>query len=160
MRAAVRSKEDPEDVVQSAYRSFFRRQRGGQFQIDSWDDVWGILTVITVRKCGRHWVIFALLAATWRAEVRLLDAAGPDAGWEAIAREPTPAEAAALAETVQELLSGLDKEGRAILELHLQGCTTAEISAQVGYSTRTVRRTLDRIRHHLRCPAGSEEEDD
>jgi RNA polymerase sigma-70 factor (ECF subfamily) len=158
LRAAVRAKEDPEDVVQSAYRSFFGRHRRGQFEIDSWDDLWGILTVITVRKCGRRMSYFHAARRDVAREVQALDARDSNIGWEAVAREPTPAEAAMLAETVQGVLCNLDTEGRKILELHLQGCDAAEISAQVGYSTRTVRRTLDRIRHQLRSPARQEEE--
>src|SRR5947209_3513948 len=36
----VRSKVDPEDVVQSAFRSFFQRQADGQFELDDWDGLW------------------------------------------------------------------------------------------------------------------------
>ena len=42
--AAVRSKEDPEDVVQSVFRSFFTRQRGGQFLLADWESLWASLT--------------------------------------------------------------------------------------------------------------------
>jgi ECF sigma factor len=33
---AVRRQTDPEDVVQSVYRTFFRRARKGQFRLDHW----------------------------------------------------------------------------------------------------------------------------
>ena len=46
----TRQKVDPEDVVQSAFRSFFTRQAAGQFDVASWDDLWGLLVVITVRN--------------------------------------------------------------------------------------------------------------
>ena len=146
----LRSKEDPEDVVQSVYRSFFRRQREGQFHIDSWEDIWGILTVMTVRKCGRRLNYFRADRRNVEREVPLPDAADPGGGWEAVARDPSPVEAAVLAETLEELLRGLGDLDRQILSLHLHGCTPEEISAQVGYSRRTVRRTLDRIRSRLR----------
>jgi RNA polymerase sigma-70 factor (ECF subfamily) len=149
LQEALRAKEDPEDVVQSAYRSFFGRHRDGQFRIDSWDDVWGILTVITVRKCGRRMGYFHAARRDVAREVRLPDSVDSDAGWEAIARDPTPAEAAVLVETLERALLGLQEEDRKILELHLQGFTPAEISTHVGYSQRTVRRTLDRIRNRL-----------
>src|SRR5262245_66516404 len=45
-------KVDPEDVVQSAYKSFFLRQRDGGLEVVSWDGLWGVLTMITVRKCA------------------------------------------------------------------------------------------------------------
>lgn len=34
-------KVDPEDVVQSAYKSFFVRQRDGGLDVTSWDGLWG-----------------------------------------------------------------------------------------------------------------------
>lgn len=145
----IRSKEDPEDVVQSVYRSFFARQRDGQFRIDSWDDLWGILTVMTVRKCGRRLTYFRAARRDVGREVHL-QAEEAGAGWEAVARDPTPSEAAALAETLEQVLRDLDAPDREILALHLQGCPLPEISAQVGYSQRTVRRALDTLRHRLR----------
>src|SRR5262245_17075717 len=82
LAAVLRAKEDPEDVVQSVYRSFFCRQREGQFQIDNWDDVWGILTVITVRKCGRRLSYFRAARRDAQREVRLPQASDSRAGWE------------------------------------------------------------------------------
>ena len=35
---------DPEDLVQSAFISFFVRHRRGGFRLDDWDDVWSLLT--------------------------------------------------------------------------------------------------------------------
>src|SRR5262245_44910946 len=43
---------DPEGVVQSAFKSFFVRQRDGQLQLGSWNALWGLLTLITLRKCA------------------------------------------------------------------------------------------------------------
>src|SRR5262245_47127428 len=43
---------DPEDVVQSAFKSFFARRRDGKFRIGGWNNLWGLLTVITRRKCA------------------------------------------------------------------------------------------------------------
>jgi RNA polymerase sigma-70 factor (ECF subfamily) len=150
LRETIRAKEDPEDVVQSVYRSFFGRHRAGQFRVDSWEDVWGILTVLTVRKCGRRLQYFRAARRDLLREVRLAGPDDSDAGWEAVAREPTPAEGAVLAETLEQVMRGLDGEDREILALHLQGYSVPEIGAQVGYSRRTVRRALDTIRHRLR----------
>ena len=48
---------DGEDVVQSVFRTFFRRSAGGQFQIDSSAQIWKLLvriTVMKVRARGRY----------------------------------------------------------------------------------------------------------
>jgi RNA polymerase sigma-70 factor (ECF subfamily) len=150
-------KEDPEDVIQSVFRSFFLRQRAGQFEIDGWDSLWSILALITLRKCHNR-------AAYYHAERRDIDReAGSSApwdgadGWQAIDREPTPEEAAVLAETVEVVMRRLEPRDRAVLACHLQGYSPEEISARVGRARRTVRRTLERIRRALeRVQAGDE----
>ena len=147
--AGLRHKVDPEDVVQSAYKSFFHRYGDGSLEVVNWNSLWGLLTLITVRKCVER-------AAYHRAECR--DAAReafPPTGEEAapwlepLSREPTPLEAAVLSETVDQLLAGLDQDERPILELSLQGCTTREISEQLGRAERTVRLLREGVRHRL-----------
>src|SRR4051812_35389205 len=51
---AVLQRADPESVVQSVFRSFFRRERDGQFDLGNWDGLWGLLSVITLRKCANR----------------------------------------------------------------------------------------------------------
>lgn len=147
--AGLRHKVDPEDVVQSAYKSFFFRYGAGNLNVVNWNSLWGLLTLITVRKCAER-------AAYHRAECR--DASrevsappGDEAApWlEPFGREPTPLEAAELSETVDQLLAGLDEEERPILELSLQGYTTREISERLGRAERTVRLLREGIRHRL-----------
>ena len=50
----IRSKLDPDDVLQSVYRSFFLRHRKGKFQLKDWDNLWSLLATITLRKCGHR----------------------------------------------------------------------------------------------------------
>jgi RNA polymerase sigma-70 factor (ECF subfamily) len=146
----LRHKVDAEDVVQSAYKSFFRRYGAGNLTIDGWDGLWGLLALITVRKCAER-------VAYHRAERRDVarEASAPSgaedrAPWEeTLGREPTPQEAAVLSETVEQLLASLDPDERPILELSLQGYTTQEISQQLGAPERTVRRLRERIRKRL-----------
>ena len=147
--AGLRHRVDPEDVVQSVYKSFFRRYGDGNLDVVNWDSLWGLLTLITARKCAER-------VAYHRAECR--DAAreaSPPRGDEAapwlepIGREPTPLEAAVLSETVEQLLAGLDEEERPVLELSLQGHSTREISQRLGRAERTVRLLREGVRHRL-----------
>lgn len=149
----ITRKVDPEEVVQSAYKSFFIRQRDGRLEVGSWDGLWGLLTLITLRKCADK-------AEHYRAGRRnvnreQLGAAGPgdDAPplWSlAVDREPDPAEAVVLAETVEALFqTAYDEDERAVLELSLQGCSSAEISEKLGRAERSVRRMRERIRSRL-----------
>jgi RNA polymerase sigma-70 factor (ECF subfamily) len=158
----IRQKTDPEDVMQSVYKSFFLRQARGQYQLESWDSLWGLLATITLRKCGHH--IEHFQAACRDVYRERSHRAGPDdstASWQAIAREPTPAEAALLAETVEEAMRGLEGQQRLIFQLSLQGHSTSEICSQVACTERTVQRVLARIRLRLeQVRAGPEEMSD
>ncbi len=148
--STLRYKADPEDVVQSAYRSFFTRYRAGQFDIATWNDLWGLLTVITLRKCLNRAEYFQAECRDPHREVsetRSADDSGPR--WEIADRAPTPLEATMLAETVEQLLRGVAACERPIVELSLQGYTALEISAQLQRSERTVRRVRERLKKHL-----------
>ena len=46
----VAARADGEDVVQSVFRTFFRRCARGDFRIDGSADLWRLLVTITVRK--------------------------------------------------------------------------------------------------------------
>ena len=139
----IRHKVDPEDILQSVYRSFFVHHAQGDFDLESWDGLWGLLTLITVRKCGHQ-------RKYHRAARRDV---GRESGWpegvDAFARDPTPSEAARLAETVEELLRELPPREQDIVSLSLQGHDTAEVSARVGRTERTVQRVLKRVRERL-----------
>jgi RNA polymerase sigma-70 factor (ECF subfamily) len=144
----LQHKVDPEDVVQSVYKSFLLRYGDAALGEGS-ESLWGLLTLITIRKCADR-------ARYHHAECRTLEretvaAAGDStAVWlQASGREPTPDEAAVLAETVEELLRDLKGDERKIVELSLQGYTTQEISEQTRRAERSVRRLRERIRRHL-----------
>jgi RNA polymerase sigma-70 factor (ECF subfamily) len=147
----LQSKVDPEDVLQSVFRSFFGRQREGRFAIESWDSLWGLLMVMTLRKCRRRIQYYRADRRDARRETSWEDEPGPESEPETFAREPTPSEATMLVELVSRLMRNLPDEDRAVLALHLQGCTIAEIKAQTGHAMRTIRRILDRVRGHLRA---------
>jgi RNA polymerase sigma-70 factor (ECF subfamily) len=148
--AVLRRKVDPEDVVQSAYKSFFLRYGAGKLEVHDWDNLWALLTVITLRKCfDRVEYHRAERRDVQREAAAQPGAAGTEPWWEAVAREPTPEEAAVLAETVEQLLRGLAADERPILEMSLQGYTTQEISERLGRPERSVRRLRERLRKEL-----------
>ena len=47
----LNGKVSAEDVVQSVFRSFFRRNSEGQFTFDSWNSLWALLVTMASRKC-------------------------------------------------------------------------------------------------------------
>jgi RNA polymerase sigma-70 factor (ECF subfamily) len=154
----IRQKVDPEDVLQSVFRSFFRRNAEGEFgEFESWDNVWAMLLVLTLRKCGRRVDYFH---AACRDVERELPGAAPmspsAADWGPSTAEPTPSEAAMLTEMVETLMNRLEGRHRRILVLSLQGYPPADISAQVGCTERTVYRVLATVHEWLEEMRGTE----
>jgi RNA polymerase sigma factor (sigma-70 family) len=146
LQAGLRGKVDAEDVVQSVFASFFARHTQGCFELASWDDLWSLLVVLTLRRCGRK----ARHFHAGRRDVRREQADDGDSGQEVPDPEPTPQEAAELAETVRQLLAGLSQAGRGVLELRLQGYSGAEIAQRQGCTEYTVDYRLRKVRRRLR----------
>ena len=62
------------------------------------------------------------------------------------AREPTPLEALALADEVEQLMRALGPLERQMVEMRLQGYNLDEIRAAAGRTERTVRRTMEQVK--------------
>lgn len=141
---------DAEDVVQSAYRSFFAGARKGQYALERSGDLWRLLVRITLRKVYRQ-------AARQKTKKRGLDKerGSPEASsasnleMQVESPEPTPAEAATLTDELESILSGMDEQHRPILGLRLQGYKIEEIAAERNCSERTVRRVLDAVKEQM-----------
>lgn len=155
----VRRKEDPEDVVQSVYKSFFARVEEGQFDLVSWNDLWSLLTAITLHKCADRMDYTHARCRDVRREVSVASATDSAAdAWPVADPEPTPLEALVLTETVDELFRAFDSDDRAIIELSLQGYTVVEISGRLGRAERTIRRVREQVKKCLRSMQAADED--
>ncbi|OAI41666.1 hypothetical protein AYO40_02720 [Planctomycetaceae bacterium SCGC AG-212-D15] len=135
---------DAEDVVQSVFRTLFRRGARGEFQIDSTSALWRLLVTITVRKARaqarRHTAAARSVAAEASAAADLAAELG---------REPGPEETAVFVEQFTTLLRGLPDWYARVVELRLQGESVADIASELGVSRQTVYRALDLLRQRL-----------
>jgi RNA polymerase sigma-70 factor (ECF subfamily) len=142
----LRRRVDPEDIVQSVFRTFFRRAANGEFLIDHSCALWQLLVRITINKIRlraqyHHADKRDLAAEVYGGSEQLMP--------ETVARGPGPEEAAALADEIETLLTRLEPSEIEILQLTLQGYQTPEIAERLGRSRWTIRRALDRIGHRL-----------
>jgi RNA polymerase sigma-70 factor, ECF subfamily len=134
---------DGEDVVQSVFRTFFRRSAAGEFALDATDELWRLLLTITLRKAR----------AKGRFHTAGVRDAGAEAGdaalVEAAARGPGPDDAAALVDQIEAVLHGLPSLYAELLDLRLQGRTPTEIAPRLGVSRQTVHRALNLLQQRL-----------
>jgi RNA polymerase sigma-70 factor (ECF subfamily) len=137
---------DGEDVVQSVFRTFFRRASAGQFQIDTSAQLWQLLVRITILKTRAKARFHT--AGVRRASAEVGGAVDAVLVQEA-GGEPGPAEAAELVDQIEALLAGLPGEFARVLELRLSGDSVADVARQLGLSRQSVYRMLDLLRNRL-----------
>ena len=138
-------REGPSDAVQSAFESFFRRTKDGQFQFDRSDSLWGLLAAITLNKVRGRAESHCAAKRDVAREVR-----ADDLSPVVFARDPSAEEAVAFADELEHVVRSLSEAEATILGLCLQGIAPAEIAEMCSCSRWTVRRTLDRIGNKLR----------
>ncbi len=144
---SLQSKLDPEDVVQSTFRSFFMEDVCGKCHFEGWDAVWGMLSLIAVRKCSKQLARYRTASRDVRRE---LDSAGENAYyWGRFDRNPSPTEKLMLAEATEQLLDKFDAKALPIVVYILEGRGPAEISGLVDRSERTVQRIRSKVEAHL-----------
>jgi RNA polymerase sigma factor (sigma-70 family) len=147
MSAKLGRRVDAEDVVQSAYRSFFFAAREGRFQLERGGDLWRLLVALTLRKIHRQ-------VRRNQAGKRTIDrerSLGDESVLEGVSpllltETPSPVEALALAEELEWVMAQLEPVHRAMLQLRLQGHNLEEIAAATERSERTVTRVLREVK--------------
>ncbi|KAA0142891.1 sigma-70 family RNA polymerase sigma factor [Gimesia chilikensis] len=142
--ARLRRRIDPEDIIQSAYRSFFVHARVGEYQLQKTGDLWRLLAGITLHK------LYGQIEKHTAGKRSINHEVPPDSILAtATVPEPAPSEVVAIIEELSLLIQDLPPEERLVLTASLQGQENAEISSTIGKSERTVRRLLANARNKL-----------
>ncbi|WP_254508110.1 sigma-70 family RNA polymerase sigma factor [Anatilimnocola floriformis] len=139
------SRVDPEDIVLSAYRSFFLAARENRFDLRHSGDLWRLLVKITLAKvCDQSERHQAQRRDVAREQTAPDDLETRQPWLVALSRDPSPAEVAQAIETMEQLLAALPPVAGQIVQLRLQGYRQDEIAGELGCAERTVRRWLER----------------
>ena len=147
----VRRRVDPEDVVQSACRTFLRRARGGEFTLADSEGLWRLLCAITLTKVHEQTRFQLQKKRNAGQEIERAPANSDEsvARLDPVDRNPDPAQAAAFADQFEQLLQSLDPEERQIVDLKLQQFTNDQVAEQMNCLSRTVTRLLKRVQSRL-----------
>jgi RNA polymerase sigma factor (sigma-70 family) len=129
-----RSRFDADDVVQSAFRSFFLRPAPEFSALSKETDLWPLLAEIAVRKLGQQIRRHQAQRRDVRTERDPKDVSLP--------ADLRPDEAASLTEIIGRVRNDLDDTSREAFLLRLQGYEILEIAQTLQISERTVRRQL------------------
>lgn len=136
---------EPDDIVQSVFRRFFRRASEGGYQVPPGEELWGIFLVIALNKirteenfhrAGKR--DLRMTASNQQAELVLQQFA-----------DNTQETALLLQLTVKEAIEQLPALQQQLVELRIQGYSVNELAEQTGRSRRTVERNLQTAREKL-----------
>jgi RNA polymerase sigma-70 factor (ECF subfamily) len=154
LRALVRSRcspglaqrLEPDDIVQSVFRRFFRHVMKGDYDVPPGEELWGLLLVIALNKVRSEEAFHRAARRDLRQDVAAdpttLSAGSPDTAF--------------LEASVGEALARLPSPQRQLAELRIAGHDVAEIAAATGRSKRTVERLLQDVRTRLRSLIGAD----
>src|SRR5262245_31464940 len=140
----VQRRIEPEDLVQSVFRRFFRRVQQGDYDVPAGEELWGLFLVIALNRVRAE-------ETYQRADKRdVRRTAAEDAEPLDVTSRHDETSLLVLQMTVADALEQLPAGQRHMLELRIQGHEVAEIARLTGRSKRTVERNLQEVRAHLR----------
>jgi RNA polymerase sigma factor (sigma-70 family) len=153
LQALVASKSSPdlarrvdaEDIVQSVFRTFFRRAALGDYSVPEGEQLWKLLLVIALNKVRAE-------GAYHRAAKRdVRQTRGGEAFEQAIesGRGNDEIALATLRMVIEDLLAGMPEANRRVIELRIEGNEVKEITELTQRSKRTVERVLQSFRARL-----------
>ena len=137
---------DPEDIVQSVFRTFFRRAAEGHYVIPDGDELWKLLLVIALNKIRARGEYHR---AAKRNVSQTTTLATVEPGTLTGQGSPDENAYVVLRMTIDDLFDELPEVQREIVSLRIEGHNVTEISEKTKRSKRTVERVLQSFRTHL-----------
>ncbi len=139
----MRSLVGSEDVVQSIFRTFFRRAAAGEYEVPEDSELWNLLVTISlnkIRAIGLHYHRQKRsVAQTAHIDSDSYDVAvGDDIACQILRM------------VIEELIESLPDSHQCIIHLHIDGWGISEIALETQRSKRTVERVLQQFRIQLK----------
>jgi RNA polymerase sigma factor (sigma-70 family) len=152
----LRPRVEPDDIVLSVLETVLKRIGAGQYSVDPSGSLWNLLRVITHNKIRKQAEYHTQAKRDVHAEI---DAEPCDLPPQVIPREPTPEQAAIVANELERIRSRLKPADFAIFQLEFQGYTFPQIAKELGCTRQTVRYKARRIEELLRKWANEDSDD-
>jgi RNA polymerase sigma-70 factor (ECF subfamily) len=142
--ADLAARVDPEDIVQSVFRTFFRRAAKGDYDVPEGEELWKLFLVIAlhkVRSTGEH----------HRAAKRDVRATKSGPAFDEAVQAAVRNEDAltTLRMVIEEILETLPPSQRTMIELRFEGYEVKQIAEKAGRAKRSVERALQDFRTKL-----------
>ena len=144
---SLAARMDPDDIVQSVFRTFFRRAARDGYDVPEGEDLWRLFLVIALRKIRNAAAYHRAARRDVRRTIPLGNGAGGPTGTQ---DDDGNLDIAVLRMVIDDALARLPEAARKIVELRVEGHEVAEIAGRTVRSKRSVERLLQRFRDELR----------
>ena len=134
---------DPEDIVQSVFRTFFRRAAKGQYEAPEGDELWKLLLVMALNKVRARGTYHRAGKRDIRKTQQLLQ------GTEQLDEKNAEEAKSILCLSVEEMIQKQPASHRGIIRLRIDGLEVQAIADRENRSKRTVERILQSFRTQL-----------
>jgi RNA polymerase sigma-70 factor (ECF subfamily) len=137
---------DPDDIVQSVFRSFFEAAKAGAFAVPDGSDLWPLLLVVALNKIRAQGAFHTAAKRDVRRTQGLGESeslAGALAALQSGGSQPF------LRVVALDLIEALPPQVRAVVELRLEGYSVNQIATRVERTKRSVERLLQESRRRL-----------
>jgi RNA polymerase sigma-70 factor (ECF subfamily) len=145
---AMRASLDSVDLVQSVHRTLMEGLRDNKLAVSNPQQLLGLAVTLLRRKIAHHW---RRLQRQHPLDEEAVETGNLDqvvtSPWEG---GPDPALQAAYNDAVNHLFSKLDDQDRRVVQMRLQGYSTAEVARRLGLDADVLRVRLSRLRRRLR----------
>jgi RNA polymerase sigma-70 factor (ECF subfamily) len=141
MADPLRAQVEPEDIVQSVFKSIFRGMNAGVYEAPAGGSLWHLIAVIAVHKVRKN-ASRRLAEKRDARKTQSLDDFDGDLDTEQLSPE-------AMECAIREAVEGLKESEQEIVMLRVQGYSVEEIAQRVNKSRRTTERLLQSARESL-----------
>ncbi|MFL5331521.1 MAG: RNA polymerase sigma factor [Gemmataceae bacterium] len=140
---------DADDIVQSVFRTFFRRAAAGHYDVPEGDELWKLFLVIGLNKLRSA-------ATHHRAAKRDIRRTTSPSDAATVASKDDDVALTVLQMVIDDVLSRLPVGHRRFVEMRIEGHEIADISRETGRARRSIERVLQEFRDRLRREIASE----
>lgn len=142
---ALASRFDPEDVIQSVFRTFFRRAAKGLYDVPEGDELWQLLLVLALNKIRD----LAAHHGAQKRDVKRTQDTGEMGGTLPSQSSMQQTSMQTLEVVLDDFLGNLPETQATVARLRMEGYQVDEIAQRTGRSKRTIERILNSLRQHL-----------
>jgi RNA polymerase sigma-70 factor (ECF subfamily) len=142
----LQARVDPDDIVQSVFRTFFRRAARGEYDVPEGEELWKLFLVIALNKVRA-------IGAYHHAARRDTRTTAGGAAFDDAVRSRADRDETALATlrlVLDEAMAGLSESQREIVTLRIEGYDVDAITQRSGRAKRTVERVLQQFRDAMK----------